>query len=232
MLSKLHKSKMNLSNQQIENINCLTSFAMLLVIFTHGILVLPNNLSTSLCDYILFRTFTRVAVPLFFFISGFLFFNNIKKPYKAFFSRKIINRLKSLGIPYVFWTITTFIFFYIATNLSATAPYFKTFIVKSYSCTQMIEAFTTKPINAPFCFIRDLLLISILSPVLWTIYIKKLYIPFSIIIFLCWTININIYIFSFEPILFFNLGLIVSQFKIHFYHKVQQSIKKTEQIFV
>ena len=46
---------------------------------------------------------THIAVPMFFFISGFLFFNKLQKWNRTVYFDKLKKRIKTLLIPFVIW---------------------------------------------------------------------------------------------------------------------------------
>lgn len=54
----------------------------------------------------------RISVPLFFFISGYLFFLDSKFDLQAY-RKKIRSRKRSLLIPYLFWNTFTIIMYFI-----------------------------------------------------------------------------------------------------------------------
>ena len=62
---------------------------------------LLSNIVVSASSYVL----AHIAVPLFFFISGFLYFYNLKKWNKEVYIAKTKKRIKTLFIPYICWNI-------------------------------------------------------------------------------------------------------------------------------
>ena len=65
----------------------------------HDCMLNIYNVSRSLVN----PGLTRIAVPMFFIISGYLFFANIKTLDKEAYTRKISSRIKSLLLPYLAW---------------------------------------------------------------------------------------------------------------------------------
>ncbi len=130
--------------------------------------------------YAYFRTcsiecFASISVPLFFFISGFLFFYKTEWSKEAYIS-KLRKRVKSLLVPYLFW---------IAAPLAFTALYQQLFLpetfdelrIADYSISDWLTSFGIQPpgseseiscpFNDPLWFIRDLIVITIISPVIY-----------------------------------------------------------------
>lgn len=115
----------------------------------------------------------RVAVPLFFMISGFLFFLNTDFN-KATYLRKLRSRSKSLLIPYLFWNIAFLIFYYVASHLPVLQQFFKgadyslEFVLSSLWGKHNPEEVNpmTYPIAYQFWFIRDLMVVVLLTPLI------------------------------------------------------------------
>ena len=122
----------------------------------------------------------RVAVPLFFMISGFLFFLNTDFN-KATYLRKLRSRSKSLLIPYLFWNIAFLVFYYVAFHLPILRNFFRG---ADYTLEYILSALwgqhnpenanpMTYPIAYQFWFIRDLMVVVLLTPFIHLL-IKKL----------------------------------------------------------
>lgn len=134
-----------------------------------------------------------IAVPVFFFISGYLFFANIQVLDRNTYVHKMRSRVKSLLLPYLTWNILCIplvIAVMYGETLSGTRPLaeFTAFLHQS-RWTHIFWDFTSKesnpydnlfglsllnssPLLGTFWYIRDLFIISILSPVVYW-YIKK-----------------------------------------------------------
>ena len=86
------------------------------------------------------------------------------------------TRSKSLLLPYILWTVITVILYFIAQSIPQTAPYFQNPIntVRNWKGVDWIKIFTYHNLNSglktplvyQFWFIRDLIILIILSPVL------------------------------------------------------------------
>lgn len=110
----------------------------------------------------------RIGVPLFFFISGLMFFCNIESyksiPYfiKYSWKGKMKRRLRSLLVPYIIWNLIAFLFFYIKKDVDFT---FSNLMHSLWDFKK--DGFWFFPINGVFWFIRDLFIVSICSPLIY-----------------------------------------------------------------
>lgn len=122
----------------------------------------------------LYRLFSyelaEAAVPLFFFISGFLFF------YRGDFSprvyvNKIKRRVRSLLIPYLFWNMAVLVLFVLSQMYFSRISSGHTLPITEFTFSDWLRLFWDysdgHPIGYQFWFIRDLMVISLLSPVVF-----------------------------------------------------------------
>lgn len=162
----------------------------------------------------------HIAVPTFFFISGYLFFVNIET------FNKLKKRIKTLVVPYFLWNLIPIIFFTIIlltkyiisgfNNIDDIKNYFLSlnwrifwdWNIWNLERTNIIGMITPSsgPINLPLWFLRDLIVMIIITPLLYVLLNKKLIpiILFSILYFL----NIPLYFdgLSNTALFFFSLG--------------------------
>ncbi len=117
------------------------------------------------CSEFFSHVFARISVPLFFFISGFLFFLAIQKLDGSTYKTKLQSRAKTLLIPYLIWNIATFTFLYTFKALGVmTSPMAETNILK---CMWDAGDSGHMPISYQFWFIRDLMVVVILTPIVY-----------------------------------------------------------------
>jgi hypothetical protein len=105
-----------------------------------------------------------VRIPLFFFISGFLFFRNIDNFTGQAYMEKLRNRGKTLLIPYLFWNITALLVYYIAHNIPAFDGWFKEHV--EYTLQYLLESMWEHPKSGQLWFVRDLMVAVVLTPVI------------------------------------------------------------------
>jgi surface polysaccharide O-acyltransferase-like enzyme len=149
---------------------------------------------------------TRTAVPLFFIISGFLFFHNISKfnSYILFYKYKIKSRIKTLLIPYFIWSILGMLIFITLQSIPISKPFFAHQPITSLSFCQILQRIFINPIPYQLWFIQDIIGLTIISPILY--YLIKYFNYSVLIIFLGnWLFN-PIYSYHSEALLFFCIG--------------------------
>lgn len=154
------------------------------------IVVLHSNLSgvaqgrELIVQMFITSEITRIAVPLFFMISGLLFFYNYKSDFKAFYLSKLKKRLKTLVIPYLIFSIFGYIVIMTAWYMTGEKPN----SVTMTGFKGMFYYILWHPIGCyQLWFIRDLFLMILLSPILYILYNNKwtagVYILFLVILY-------------------------------------------------
>ena len=115
---------------------------------------------------------SKYGVPVFFIISGFLFYYKVKTFTLSIFQRKLLSRLYTLIIPYIIWNLLRFI------------------IEGSIHGFDNWSVIFIKPANGQMWFIRDLIYMALLSPIICFI-LKKLGFILPVILFiLCSSLDI------------------------------------------
>src|SRR5690554_590157 len=118
-------------------------------------------------QYVISDGITRIAVPLFFMISGFLFFFGVNSFSLNTYKTKIYKRIKTLLVPYLFWTTFTILFYYILQSFPFSKPFFTKGLIREYSYVDYILRILINPLPYQFWFIRDLMLLVLISPLLF-----------------------------------------------------------------
>jgi len=141
----------------------------------------------------------RIAVPLFFLMSGYFLFLGFSWSIENY-RKKLFFRFKTLLVPFIFWNVVTLLCVALAQSIPATQVYFSgenpqvsTFGVYEY--VNSIVGFDQSPISYQFWFIRDLMLMVLLTPLIWLIIKGKgggifLYGVFLLWFFNCWPVYI------------------------------------------
>ena len=96
------------------------------------------------------QTLVKMAMPMFFVMSGYLFFVNVEAFNKEIYWQKIWRRVKTLLIPYIIWNLL------MALKLNG------------FNLSIFVE-----PANMPLWFLRDLMIVSLFTPIIY-IGVKKL----------------------------------------------------------
>lgn len=168
----------------------------------------------------------ETGVPGFFFISGFLFYLSKKN-----YSQKLKTRVHTLLIPYLLWNLMLLILYLVAwavgypqdINGRSIAGY--TFIdyVRLFWDRGSFDDGNFVPLLCPLWYIRNLLIMSIFSPILYYIirYAREV---FLLAITSWWLISYH-NAFIPQTILFFSLGAYFSIFNINPLQMVQKQKK-------
>lgn len=149
----------------------------------------------------------ETGVPGFFFISGFLFFLS-----KKCYTRKLHSRFQTLFIPYILWNLLLLLLYVFTYALGYPQDINGKNII-NYSFIDYLRLFWDRgsyddgnfvPILCPLWYIRNLIIMSIISPLLYYIvkYIRKLF----LIIVAIWWMTTPHNAFIPQTVLFFSLG--------------------------
>ena len=184
------------------------------------------------------QTFARVSVPLFFVVSGFLFFYRIDFN-SGVYLHKLRSRVKTLLIPYILWNIIAILW-----QLKCFIPGVSSFIhpveirisliriINTFFCNTYHSGIILGPpyfseaglypIDGPLWYVRDLLVMVALSPIIYWI-VKKGGVGSVAIIGLLWFFSSIIlpegghYLYMFvTATFFFSCGAYYSIFKSNF----------------
>lgn len=155
----------------------------------------------------------ETGVPGFFFISGYLFFLSKKK-----YSEKLQSRFHTLFIPYMLWNLLLIFIYVIAYTLGYPQDINGKNIV-NYSLIDYFRLFWDRgsfdngnfvPLLCPLWYIRNLLIMSVLSPIFYYL-IKYAREVFLLLIAMWWMMTYH-NAFIPQTILFFCLGAYFSIF--------------------
>ena len=152
----------------------------------------------------------RIAVPLFFLMSGYFFFLDFSwsaHTYKI----KLLHRVKTLLVPFLIWNIFNLILYAVAQNLPSSQGLFsgKNAAIATYDMfdyTNAIFGITRSPISYQFWFIRDLMVLVMLAPLIYLI-IQVVPKIFLVVVYGLWFSNIwPVYVPSVGALAFFYAG--------------------------
>lgn len=132
---------------------------------TEGFSLLASEWNTyEFLKLLVSQTLVKVAVPVFFIMSGYLFFVNVKEWSLKVYKAKMFRRMKTLLIPYLIWNLLM-------------ALKLKTFswdLFWVFWCPAGIQTdwfgqkqLMTAPANMPLWFLRDLIVVSLLTPIIY-----------------------------------------------------------------
>ncbi|WP_333888760.1 acyltransferase family protein [Sphingobacterium siyangense] len=179
--------------------------------------------------FMFFKVIFGVRVPLFFFIAVFLFFYRTEGFSLKIYCKKLKNRVHSLLIPYIFWNLAVLFFLFLAqTFLSGSLVSGENKLMINYSLSDWLWSFwdtsqinhhaeKSLPVNSPFWFIRDLIVVVLLSPLVYFL-IKKIGIMAVVLLGLLWCYSPYFYFpgMSTVSFFFFAAGAYFSVYKMDF----------------
>lgn len=165
--------------------------------------------------YVSQRCIGDVAVPAFFAISGYLFYNC--KEFDLFiYKSKIKRRVKSLLLPYILWNslfliYTWLIYMIYPPVIQSLTSFFENFDIASF--LNSYWGVNGSPFLSPFWFIRDLIVLALLSYPLYFI-IRKLKLFFIVCLIALWCLDIanDVPGIGIRSLSFFSIG---AYFSIH-----------------
>lgn len=203
-----------------ESINMLRFPLAILVVFVHGfgadinVAELHASGLTGLAIYDYVRLFfsvviSRSAVPIFFIISGYLLFLKVKDYSKSVFMVKLRKRWHSLVVPYFSWILLFILWnlmFKVGGVLLHGKPWTGVFdyfqengylhllwnssVWEERTTWLGLETHNSGPVLLPFWYMRDLIMMVILSPIIYWI-IKKIKIIFILFLIVIYVFDIR-----------------------------------------
>ena len=163
---------MIISRYNSEKLKVLSFVSILFVIFIHSPYVeakaypLASSVQTFMTDFGL----AIFAVPMFYFISGMLFFKGVESAKECF--PKIRKRVRTLLVPYVIWNIV-FVLWYVAMAvLPGISQYVNSDMLTSLNWRDPVGTFSflfVEPAGFHLWFLRDLMLFVVVSPLLYVV---------------------------------------------------------------
>ena len=226
-----------ISQETSERIKILNVICMVMVVAIHcrPNVELPIYSAPYLFQEFFSNGISRVAVPMFFLLSGILFFKGYIQSLNHY-KKKIYARLNSLVIPYLICSlfVLTINFF-----IQACVKFFpmlgkiingSTSGLLEMSAIDLIHIWLVTPLTAHLWFLRDLMFMALLSPILlWLV--RRLGLPLMLILFILWFLQINVSpylgdwrLIRIDSIFFFSIGAYLTSRKIElnstFYDKL------------
>lgn len=123
-------------------------------------------------------TVSQIAVPSFFLISGYLFFQGLEKWDWGIWKAKLMRRVHTLLIPYLVWNVLRYLFNVL--TMGALFIHWNRLEEFKVWLTENTGLFvfwampvTGMPVHTPFWFIRDLIVLVVLSPLSYYLLKRK-----------------------------------------------------------
>ena len=218
---------LSISKESSETITFLKCFLALGVVMIHArfteVIIGGQNLLAngdfgvylSFMEFI--KVFLRVCVPVYFMISGFLFFLKIpENPNYFFFLDKYKSRITSLLIPYLIGNLLIIVLLFLAERYLGGFMSGANRSISEYSFFDFLRSFWAQPqygapINEVLWFIRELMVMVLLSPIIYRL-IKKIGVWCLVLFLLNYLLDFTKPIPGLRPvaIYFFSLGAFFS----------------------
>lgn len=125
----------------------------------------------SFMSILIKECFTRFAVPLYFILSGMVFFKDYNN---KLYVTKVKKRVHSLLIPYFIWNIV-WMLFQIVLSYSPLNQYFTGREIFEFTLPNILKGIFLYGCNGPFWFVFDLFIFVLLSPII-NLLIKNKYV--------------------------------------------------------
>ncbi|MFT3738845.1 MAG: acyltransferase family protein [Breznakibacter sp.] len=159
-------------------------FAIVLVVFIHAYnanLVVDNQAVKGTSPLVWFIEsligdgFARVAVPLFFFISGIRFYYGIDGRFDTVVYRnKLLKRSISVAGPFVKWSTLGMAIVFLLQTIPFSAPFFNSMLLRDMSIRKLLSIWILDPLPYQLWFMQVLFCMAVLSPLFWRLIQLKL----------------------------------------------------------
>jgi len=199
--------------EKIESIECLRFPMALFIVMTH---TFPES---NVNDYVFYRFFDAFlrdnSLPVFFFISGYLFFQPARQFTTAVWRKKLRSRIHTLLVPYIIWNTFAILLLLLAVKCGmsrymATAGEINLTPSSILNCFwtyngSLIGAYTPSsyPVNVPLWYVRDLMIMCLAAPLIhWAVRRSPI---------LCCAVCASVWVaFSSFGLFFFTLGCYIA----------------------
>lgn len=176
---------MKIDQYNSQKIKILSFVLIVMVVYIHSYYLEAENKMISNSIQLFGGALTSVAVPLFYVISGFLFFNGISSIIDCF--PRIKKRIYTLFIPYLIWNLVFVLWYVVLTFLPGASQYINSDILDNLSIERPLDALCflfIRPAGFQMWFVRDLILFTMFSPVLYISIKHTKWITFIILLLL------------------------------------------------
>lgn len=203
------------SKQFSEKIISISFFFSIFVMYIHA-----NNLSNvglannkSSIDFIVSRliggAIGGIAVPFFFMMSGYWFFR-IDLENKTVLSKifeKQKKRINTLLIPYFLWNTLGLVFYMCITRIPVISAMMNSGDTIDFTLKNIFAGIVLHRYNYPFWYLKDLIILTIISPILLILLKNKKIVVLFLLLAGCLNMaDVSLYIIDSTSLLFFVFG--------------------------
>lgn len=183
---------MNITSYVSNKIKVLNFVAILMVLYIHSVYseALNYPMAHRVQEFFAFGGLSLLANPLFYCISGFLFFIGMQKVGDCY--PKLKKRCRTLLVPFLFWNMVFVLWFVVLQNLPVVKGFVNSDVVGSVFGNGIgngLYYLLIKPAAFQLWFLRDLILYVFFSPIIY-ILLKKLRWAFPSLLFMMATVGI------------------------------------------
>lgn len=150
---------------------CIHFNILLYPLVSHGEIIQYNLTWVQYPITLFSEVLGRIAVPFFFLISGYFFFFKEKRFTTEVYVRKVKRRFFTLLIPYIAWWFLAGVFNIILSKYKLAYPVsLNDFLIGVWYTKGADSILTTSintPLNGPLWFVRDLMVMVLLSPIVF-----------------------------------------------------------------
>lgn len=198
---------------------------MILVLVGHSRNINYNRNGDNLVffiEYYLAEQMTKIVIPIFFFIAAYLFFYDFNINDKDQFlqiKKKLLKRVKSIVIPYLFWCFFWFAVVYCIQLVPSIAHFFKSPIY-NMGLWERIWVLYLEPIYYPFWFMREFIFYLLITPLLYWI-VRRTKLMLTIFLFVLSVFKFSLFtvfdvqIYRFLMLAFYCLGIYCAIYKVN-----------------
>lgn len=153
---------------------------------------------------LLSHNLAKLAVCCFFFISGFLFFRECEFLSKKWYLNKCRNRVRTILIPYISWNILIVLATYSIETILVAIGLKDVADIEAFTMHNIVGWFI-RPADFPLWYMRDLMIMVIISPLVY-LFINKLKAFSSVILILLYLSPLAPRIPEMRAIFYFSIG--------------------------
>lgn len=183
---------MKISSYNSQKIKVLSFVAIMMVLCIHAVFTEAKDfpVATYVQEFCAFSGLSFVANPLFYCISGFLFYLGANKISDCY--PKIAKRAKTLLVPYLMWNIIFVLWYVFLGVIPGVSSYINSDVtgdIMNHGPLHGLYALFVAPAGFQLWYVRDLIIYVMLSPLIFII-IKKLKIVGLVLIFVAGTLGL------------------------------------------
>lgn len=180
---------MKMSSYTSKKLSIISLFMIFLVVLIHSFFTESESfpIAYSIARVLGGGGISRIAVPTFYVISGFLFFKNVTKVKDCFFGIK--KRIRSLFVPFLIWNVFFVLWYAVLSSIPVIRDFVNSNISDYINLRNPFSCFLNlwvAPAGFHMWYLRDLIIVVFLAPV---IYVLVKYLKWLAPLLLCFVYN-------------------------------------------